>query len=427
MKRIPSFSRCVTSSEVKMSWQLLALSFQHVLLGLALLLFQPLKTTAAEADLKPGDTIGPDNWERVKGMVGDNLLDRIRQGYSFKIKESTRYDVPRQYMEATKKYSGKVRLGADGELLNYVAGRPFPQIEPRDPQAGQKVAWNFYWRWRGDDYKAGGGTEIGRVIRYAIEKDGSERRADFVSYFLFPRTRVTLDPKPVIPGYEHVDSIQLRIDQYPRDTAGTALLEIRYADPKRPDDLYLYIPNLRRIRRSTTTQRCQTLAPSEFNLDDINFFSGKITDFNYKLLGEKKAFTNYAQEKVPYHRKQGDYLPIDESWEVQDVYVLEITPKDPNYCSAKRVLWINKVTWEPAWGMTWDRKGEYWKEMALFHFPAKLVDGQVVWEEGTGYIVNVQNGRSSVLTTSRLYNQGYPPTLFTLDSMHRIMRGAGVE
>ena len=42
---------------------------------------------ASEADLKPGDTIGPENWEKVKGMVGENLLSRIKQGYSFKIKE----------------------------------------------------------------------------------------------------------------------------------------------------------------------------------------------------------------------------------------------------------------------------------------------------------------------------------------------------
>ena len=42
---------------------------------------------AGEVDLKPGDTIGPENWEKVKGMVGENLLNRIKQGYSFKIKE----------------------------------------------------------------------------------------------------------------------------------------------------------------------------------------------------------------------------------------------------------------------------------------------------------------------------------------------------
>lgn len=396
-------------------------------LSLPMLFYFSLESHAAEVDLKPGDTVGPHNWERVKGMVGEELLNRIRQGYTLRIKQPTRYQPPREYMEATKRYAGRVQLGPSGELLHHLAGLPFPKIDPSDPQAGQKVAWNFYWRWQGDDFKNGGGTEIGKVIRYAIEKDGSERRADFVAYFLFPRTRVTLDPRPVISGYEHIDSIQLRIDQYPRDSAGTAILEIRYTDPKRPDDLYLYIPTLRRIRRATTTQRCQTLAPSEFNLDDIDFFRGKITDFNYRLVGEKEVLTNYAQENVPYRRNQGDYLPVDERWEIHDVYVLEITPKDPDYCYPKKILWIDKEAWEATWGMSWDRKGEYWKEMALFRIPAKLADGQVVWQQGTGYTVNVQNRRSTVLTTSRLYNQGYAPSLFTLDTMQRVMRGGGVE
>jgi hypothetical protein len=382
---------------------------------------------AAEIGLKPGDTVGPQNWQTVKGMVGDNLLERIKRGYSFKIKAPTRYQPPREYLEATRKYASKVRLGADGELLGHRAGLPFPEIDPSDPQAGLKIAWNFYWRWQGDDFETGGGSEAGRVVRYAIEKDGSERRADFVSYFLFPRTRVTLDPKPVIRGFEHIDSIQLRLDQYPRDTAGTGLLEIRYTDPDRPDDLYLYIPSLRRIRRLSSTQRCLTLAPSEFNLDDIDFFKGKITDFNYRLLGEKKALVNYAQTNIPYHRKKGDYLPSDEDWEVQDVYVLEITPKDPDYCYPKKILWLDKVAWEPTWGMTWDKNGSYWKEMTLFRMPAKLPDGQVVWQLGTGFIVNVQNGRSTVLTTTKLYNQGFPPSLFTLETMQRFMRGGTVK
>jgi hypothetical protein len=43
--------------------------------------------------------------------------------------------------------------------------------------AGLKLAWNFYWRWLGDDYKNGGSTKEGRIIRDAIDADGSERRA----------------------------------------------------------------------------------------------------------------------------------------------------------------------------------------------------------------------------------------------------------
>ena len=43
---------------------------------------------AAEADLKPGDTIGPNNWQRIQGMVGDNFLNRIKAGHSIQIKAS---------------------------------------------------------------------------------------------------------------------------------------------------------------------------------------------------------------------------------------------------------------------------------------------------------------------------------------------------
>ncbi len=392
-----------------------------------LLLCFPVTGYPADADLKPGDIIGPQNWQKVQGMVGENLLNRIKAGYTFQIKAPTIYKPLKEYVEATEKYSGRVRLGPNGELLNYVEGRPFPKIDSSDPQAGQKVAWNFFWRWLGDDYKTGGSTKEGKIIRYVIEKDGAERRGDLVSYFLFPRTRYTLSPKPVIPGYENIDYMQLRIDSYPRDAAGTTTLEIRYDDPKKADDLYIYIPSIRRIRRATTTERCQTLAPSEFNLDDINSFNGKITDFNYKLLGSKKMLANMSQEHQPYHRKHGDYLPLDEKWEVIDTYVLEITPKDPSYCYPKKILYINKMTYDNVWFQVWDKKGEYWKEFFGFFVPVKLPDGREVWSVGDVVIVNVQNGRSTVITATRKYNQGYPASMFSLATLQRIMRGESVE
>lgn len=397
----------------------------YLFLALALLLLQPPKLTAQ--DLKPGDTIGPHNWQRVQGMVGENLLNRIKGGYTFQIKAPKIYKPIKEYAETTEKYSGKVRLGPNGEILNYVAGQPFPNIDPSDPQIGQKLGWNFFYRWLGDDYKTGGGTPTGTIIRYALEKDGSERRADVVSYFLFPSTRYTLDPRPAIPGYEHIDFMQLRIDSYPRDASGTTTLEMRYKDPGRPDDLYIYIPSIRRIRRATTTQRCQTLAPSEFNLDDINSFNGKITDFNYKYLGDKKILANLSQEHFPYHRKQGDYMPLDEKWEVVDTYVLEISPKDPNYCYPRKVLHLNKATFDTHWTLIWDKKGQYWKEQFGMFTPVKLPDGREVWSVGTVLIINVQNGRSTMVTATRQYNRSYSPSLWSLATLQRIMRGGTVE
>ncbi len=106
-----------------------------------------------------------------------------------KIKEAKDFSHHRQYSEATEnttsgRYSGEARLGSNGELLNYVAGLPFPDLHPYDPQAGLKLAWNFYWRWFGDDYqRREEAPGQARLFVYAIEKDGSERRADVTSSF----------------------------------------------------------------------------------------------------------------------------------------------------------------------------------------------------------------------------------------------------
>ena len=382
---------------------------------------------AAEVDLKPGDTIGPHNWQRVQGMVGENLLSRIKQGHSLTIKESRPMGVPKEYNAATGRYSTEVKLGSNGELLHYVAGLPFPDVHFSDPQIGLKMAWNFYWRWLGDDYRTGGGTGGGKIIRYAIEKDGSERRADVLHHTIKTRGRVTLDSKPVLDGYDHIDWMQLRADEYPRDTAGTTTLEMRYADPKREDDLYVYVPSIRRVRRAPPIQRCATIAPSEFNFDDINSFGGKITDFNYRFLGRSKMLGNLAQEQIPFQRKSGDYLPSKENWEIVEAYGLEITPKDPNYCYPRKVIYFDTQNFEAFWTMIWDAKGNYWKEQFAFRSPVSLPDGQLALSVGTVVIVNVQNGRSTLVDAVRSYNLGYQPSLFTLATLQTVMRGGAIR
>ena len=382
---------------------------------------------AAESDLKPGDTIGPHNWQKVQGMVGENLLNRIKQGYTFNIKHGRSIGFPREYNAATARYFSEVKLGPHGELLNYVAGLPFPDVRFSDPQVGLKMAWNFYWRWIGDDYRTGGGTAEGKIIRYAIERNGSERRADVLHHTMKTRGRVTLDSRPILTGYEHIDWMQLRADEYPRDTAGTTTLEIRYADPKREDDLYIYVPSIRRVRRAPPIQRCATIAPSEFNFDDINSFGGKITDFNYRFLGRFKMLGNFAQEQMPFRRKIGDYLPLQESWEIVETYGLEITPKDPSYCYPRKLLYFDTENFEAVWTMIWDAKGNYWKEQFAFRSPVKLADGQFALTVGTVIIVNVQNGRSTLVDAARAYNQGYQPSLFTLATLQTVMRGGAIR
>ena len=63
------------------------------------------------------------------------------------------YSEASEYAKATERFRGQPRIGPDGSLENYTAGRPFPMedIDCRgDPQAGVKVMWNFDARWQGD-------------------------------------------------------------------------------------------------------------------------------------------------------------------------------------------------------------------------------------------------------------------------------------
>jgi len=382
---------------------------------------------AQQSDLKPGDTVGPHNWERARGMVGENFLNRIKSGYSLKIKESRARKFPSEYLAATEKYSAGVALGASGELLNYVAGMPFPKLDLADPQAGLKLAWNFARRWVGDDFKEGGGTASGKATSYNIEKDGSERRSEVIRHEIRTRGRVTLDPKAAIPGYEHIDWMVIRADEYPRDTSGTTTLETRYTDADRDDDLYVYVPSIRRVRRAPPTQRCATLAPTEFNFDDINSFNGKLTDFNYKLLGRTRMLGNFSQREIPFARAGGDYLPLRESWEIVDTLILEITPKDRAYCYPKKILYIDQLTHNAIWVMVFDAQASLWKEQFNLFTPVKLADGQEVVSSAAPVIVNVKNGRSTVFTTIRAFNQGYKTTFFTLATLQQVLRGGTIR
>ena len=77
--------------------------------------------------------------------------------------------------------------------------------------------------------------------------------------------------------------------------------------------------------------------------------------------------------------------------------------------------------------MILDAKGNSWKELSNSFAPVKLVDGQEVLSSTSPIIVNMQNGRSTLLASTRAFNQGYQPTFFTLATLQTVMRGGTVR
>jgi len=112
---------------------------------------------------------------------------------------------------------------------------------------------------------------------------------------------------------------------------------------------------------------------------------------------------------------------------VAEAYVLEITPKDPDYCYPRKVVYIDADNFEVFWTMTWDAKGKYWKELFGPRTMVQLADGQRVYSVATAVIVNIKNGRSTLVVPVRVYDQGYKPTLFTLATLQTVMRGGSIR
>src|SRR5437763_16912172 len=98
----------------------------------------------AFAEVSPGDKITDANIEKVKDLISPGLEWCIKHGFPLTITETKHVEWPRAYKEATEKYASQVKLAADGRSMeNYVAGQPFPNPDPKDPQFVLKIMFNY--------------------------------------------------------------------------------------------------------------------------------------------------------------------------------------------------------------------------------------------------------------------------------------------
>ena len=69
----------------------------------------------------------------------------------------------------------------------------------------------------------------------------------------------------------------------PADVQGTGVLVFDYE--AKADDVWIYLPALRKTRRIVSSQRSQSFMGSEFSYGDLNIPA--LDDFNYKLVKEE--------------------------------------------------------------------------------------------------------------------------------------------
>jgi hypothetical protein len=318
----------------------------------------------AHADVQPGDRITAENVEKVKDLVSPGLEWCIKRGFPITIVEPKKIEWPQAYREATEKYASQVRLSADGlDMHEYVAGLPFPNIDPKDPQVAYKIMWNYNHNFFAtDDVDLRNfDADTGSLPPYGPM---SVERHFLLDHFrrLFWTGRLYVEPKPDKPnpnGYRVQQGLYPILE--PFDLKGVGGLGNRYVDSKKQDDSWLYLPSLRRVRRLSTAQRSDALFGQDTDVDSYGGYAGHIAWMDWKYLGERDLIgvAHARHFPVKWHEKV-DWA-FDDVWEKRRVYVVEGKSKLPQYAFSKRVIFMDKEGWGIPYSDMYDQAGELWK------------------------------------------------------------------
>lgn len=154
----------------------------------------------------------------------------------------------------------------------------------------------------------------------------------------------------------------------PRDVKGTAFLS--YTHKTGPDDQWLYLPALKRVKRISSSNKSGPFMGSEFAYEDIA--SQEIEKYTY----------NYLR---------------DETIDSHDCYVVERFPTDKKSGYHRQVAWIGKAEYR-VWKVDfYDRKNELLKTLTNSKYEQYL---NKYWRAGQMDMVNHQTGKSTTLNFS---------------------------
>lgn len=156
---------------------------------------------------------------------------------------------------------------------------------------------------------------IGDVV--FIEKDGSKRNRRFL------RQRIILGRPSDDVSYK-----DLIMFTEPTSVKGLATLTWNYMNSSRDQDVWLWLPSLRKIRKVSANQADDSFMGGDFTVEEIT--SRRFTDETYKLVSEEnfKGYTSIYDGKV-YHKDE-------------PCYVIEATPKRKPWYYSKRITYVSK-------------------------------------------------------------------------------------
>jgi hypothetical protein len=343
------------------------------LLSFAMLMVLAMSRVSS-AEVKPGDFINQDNATKVKDFLSPGVYYKVVNGMSMKIVPTERVDWPPPYKDATEKYSGQVRLSDDHRsLVGYVAGQPFPLIDPNDPYAGTKIVWNLVYKpfysddydlrfYDGDTEYTAKGPQKGQIAYFQI--------GHYMGYDLVGRTEV--EPMPIDPDFRITSRLWI-FGLYPvlapMEIRGAGFIRWRYAAPNRADDTWSIGAGSRRVRRLDesilSSSAASGTAAFSWDPDHYSGFNAKTEEYEYKMLGEKNMLATVHAEHSPEVRcaTDGGASVCPEAWEMRHMYIVEATPRPRivHPIDSRTVLYEDSEIWFNPYIDTYDQGGRLFR------------------------------------------------------------------
>jgi hypothetical protein len=414
-------------------WPTLAAVFVVAMWALAMVLDPSLvlaQPSTSQDTIPPGTKITMQNWQQYKQFMPDGLATLFAGQFYWKLPANVEIDIgptvnipePPTYVAATEKYSGQVQVvhlpNGHLDVRNYQGGVPFPN--PQEPDKGYKVLVNTWYSYRPHLNVA----NIAYPVRDCIVDHFGNMTCESID-IAYRQEGYNTDPGVPVSESDKVWYTEWLMVESPEEAKYTAQLTLFYKDNQTFQDEYVFVPNLRRTLRLSSSARCSPLFGSDLTQDDaqVSGFNGGISLFNAKYLERKKiiALTGaYNYYEVGHDFPKNFYQPLMfpppsiGQWQIRDVDVLDIRriPSDaPGYCYGKRVMYIDTYYHTGHWQDLYDANMKLWK-VALLAVPdaAKVPGvpgGRAPGLDGFFTLWDVQNEHLTLITGLNETGQGY--------------------
>jgi outer membrane lipoprotein-sorting protein len=174
----------------------------------------------------------------------------------------------------------------------------------------------------------------------------------------------------------------------PADVSGTAFLTFSHAI--KPDEQWLYLPALKRVKRINSVNKSGPFMGSEFAYEDLA--SQEVEKYTYKYIG-------------------------DEIFNNADCFVIERYPVYEHSGYTRQVAWVNKDKYVAEKIDFYDRKNDLLKTLTNKNYKQYL---NQYWRPDEMLMENHQTGKSTVLTWDDYqFKTGLEDSDFSKNSLKR--------